>query len=219
MQTFFIQNKPLIIGSTDKNPSTPLTEPAYAQLPLLREPEQNALPSLLETLKEPGIPGYIILSEHPEQLQAFLVSQFQHWQAAGGVVINPSGEVLLLFRRGKWDLPKGKTEAGESHEQTALREVTEETGLKNIQIVKKLIETWHSYPLSVYSDQSKAVPSKDILKQTFWYEMKFTGTELTVPQIEEDIVDIQWIKPENIQKYLRYSYPNLTLVFRAAGYL
>jgi hypothetical protein len=48
--------------------------------------------------------------------------------------------------------------------------------------------------------------------------MKFTGTELTVPQIEEDIIDIQWIKPEHLGKYLKFSYKNIVDVFTKEGY-
>ena len=58
--------------------------------------------------------------------------------------------------------------------------------------------------------------NKKVLKHTYWYKMQFTGTELTIPQIEEDILDIEWIKPENIKKYLKFSYANIREVFRAA---
>lgn len=216
MQTFFINQKPVILGTPQE---TQLINREWSQLPQLRDPAPAQLPALLKTLDEESTGGYVLLLENPSQIFSILVAQFSVWQAAGGLVTNESGEILLMFRRGKWDLPKGKAESGESPEETALREVTEETGLKNIQIVKKLTETWHSYPLSVYKNQPLENDSKDILKQTFWYEMSFMGSELTIPQIEEDIIDIQWIKPENIEKYLQYTYPNIRQVFRAAGYL
>jgi 8-oxo-dGTP pyrophosphatase MutT (NUDIX family) len=128
--------------------------------------------------------------------------------AAGGLVINAEKEILLMFRRGKWDLPKGKQDDGESLEACALREVQEETGLHQITLGPKITETYHYYPLK----------GKKVLKHTHWYKMQFTGTELTVPQIEEDIMDIQWIKPENLGKYLKFSYNNIVDVFEKAGF-
>ena len=220
MQTLFIHNKPVEIGSPGE-PDTSVSEKTKAALVELRDPDLSELPALFKALQEESLSGYRFLSAQPEALLLAIQSQFQCIRAAGGLVTNPAGEVLLLFRRGKWDLPKGKSEAGESPEETALREVSEETGLVHLHIEKKLTETWHSYPVSVYNDPqlaSEDTPA-DILKQTYWYAMAFTGTEWTVPQIEEDIVDIQWIRPENISKYARYSYPNLWQVFRSAGYL
>jgi 8-oxo-dGTP pyrophosphatase MutT (NUDIX family) len=113
-----------------------------------------------------------------------------------------------MFRRNKWDLPKGKQDEGESLEECAVREVREETGLQQITLTDKITETFHYYPLK----------EKKVLKHTYWYRMQFTGTELTIPQIEEDIMDIQWIKPENLGKYLKFSYKNIEDVFLKAGY-
>ena len=128
--------------------------------------------------------------------------------AAGGLITNPAGEVLLMFRRGKWDMPKGKQDEGESLEACALREVQEETGLQNIKLGHLITETWHYYSLK----------EKKILKHSYWYRMYFTGTELTGPQIEEDIMDIQWIRPDNLGKYMQYSYQNIVDVVAKAGY-
>jgi 8-oxo-dGTP pyrophosphatase MutT (NUDIX family) len=128
--------------------------------------------------------------------------------AAGGLITNATGEVLLMFRRGKWDMPKGKQDEGETLEACALREVQEETGLQNIRLGHLITETWHYYSLK----------EKRILKHSYWYRMYFTGAELTVPQIEEDIVDIQWIRPDNLGKYMQYSYQNIVDVVAKAGY-
>lgn len=219
MHILYIEHKPVIICKE--------TSPAGRDYPLLsfskiHNPEPEFLSGLLKSLKDETVNGYLITSDAPEKVWAHLLKKFNHWQAAGGLVTNSAGEILLLFRRGKWDLPKGKSEENETPEETALREVSEETGLKNIHIVRKLTETWHSYPLSVYKDRvirEKGETGKDVLKQTFWFHMTFTGNELTIPQIEEDIMDIQWVRPENIEKYLAYSYPNLKQVFKAAGFI
>lgn len=206
MLTLFIHNKPVIICSAVNDKiSQKITDEHFV---LLKDPELQNMNALLGPLKEGAIHGYVWKTSHPDELLQKLKDHYEHWQAAGGLITNSNNEILLIFRRGKWDLPKGKIDEGETPEEAALREVTEETGLFTIHIEKKLTDTWHAYHQF----------DKDILKQTHWYKMNFTGTELTIPQIEEDIMDIQWIRPENIHKYLRYSYPNLRLVFEAAGY-
>lgn len=207
MPTIFIAGKPLVICHE-------LTEEIQQkidreQLMLLRNPDLDTIEALLNTLSDKSIPGYVWESHTADALWKQVVLHYHHWQAAGGLITNPSGEILLMFRRGKWDLPKGKIDAGETPEEAALREVKEETGLYHIRITGKLTDTWHVYPLQ----------ERQILKQTHWFAMAFTGEELTIPQIEEDIVDIQWIRPENISKYMPYSYANLKLVFETAGYL
>lgn len=219
MTTFFMHEKPVIICSEGTEKAHQDQDIPGGQLMLLKDPELQNLEALLNTLKDDSVKGYIWETNNPDELWQRAMQHFQHWQAAGGLITNSTGEILLMFRRGKWDLPKGKMDQTETPEQTALREVTEETGLQNIRIERKLTDTWHVYSPSVYKSRKKKFQNeKDILKQTHWYKMAFTGSELTVPQIEEDIVDIQWVRPENIQKYLPYAYPNLKIVFQSAGY-
>lgn len=206
MQNIFIHEKPVII--CDQITENIHSQISSEQLILMQEPNTKNMDALLHALEDNAIRGYVWQSSHPESIFSELMRHYEHWQAAGGLIVNERGEVLLMFRRGKWDLPKGKMEADETPEMTAIREVKEETGLHHIHIENKLTDTWHAYRL----------PGKDIMKQTHWYKMQFSGGELTIPQIEEDILDIQWIKPENISKYMRYSYPNLKTVFESAGY-
>lgn len=206
MQNIFIHEKPVII--CDQVTENIRSQISSEQLILMQEPDTKNMDALLHTLEDNAIHGYVWQSSHPESILSELMRHYEHWQAAGGLIVNERGEVLLMFRRGKWDLPKGKMDANETPEMTAIREVKEETGLHHIHIENRLTDTWHAYRLF----------EKEIMKQTHWYKMQFSGTELTIPQIEEDILDIQWIKPENISKYMRYSYPNLKTVFESAGY-
>jgi 8-oxo-dGTP pyrophosphatase MutT (NUDIX family) len=105
--------------------------------------------------------------------------------AGGGVVFNSKGEFLTIKRNGIWDLPKGKLEEGEDFATAALREVEEETGLKNLEIIHPVISTYHTYSLK----------NKKILKKTKWYEMKYQGSALPVLESEEGITDYKWTRP------------------------
>ncbi len=116
--------------------------------------------------------------------------------AAGGVVINDEGKILMIFRRGKWDLPKGKTEDGESMEVCAEREVKEETGLSEIILQRFLITTHHTYKEN----------GESILKDTHWFLFKAPGQQNVQPQTEEDIFKIEWVGNSELPKYTNNTY-------------
>ncbi len=119
--------------------------------------------------------------------------------AAGGIVQNESEEILFQFRRGKWDLPKGKLDEGETIEACAVREVEEETGLKGIELGELVGVTMHHYTEN----------DLEIEKETFWFAMKVTGEQNLVPQIEEDITDLRWVKEFELKDYLTNTYQNI----------
>ena len=121
--------------------------------------------------------------------------------AAGGLVTNEQGQLLMIFRRGHWDLPKGKLDEGESIEACAVREVQEETGVGNLQLGKLIGKTYHEY-------FDKWV-NEDVIKETWWYEMKAFGKQQLTPQTEEDIEQIVWASNEEIPTYLNNSFPNI----------
>lgn len=125
-------------------------------------------------------------------------------QAGGGVVINEKEQVLMIYRREKWDLPKGKLDPDETIAECAIREVMEETGLQFITLEKKLITTVHEY----------IEKSQLIQKETHWYLMHAsTDTNQTlIPQIEEDIEKIEWVDKKDIARYLQNSYPTIQKV-------
>ncbi|TAE10870.1 MAG: NUDIX domain-containing protein [Bacteroidetes bacterium] len=122
-------------------------------------------------------------------------------EAAGGVVTNEAGEVLWIFRRGFWDLPKGKLDAGETLEQCALREVQEETGVAPLTIQKKIGTTTHRY-FDTYLQQ-------EVDKITHWYAMHCTGSPALIPQTEEDITDIIWANATQQQQCLENTFANI----------
>jgi 8-oxo-dGTP pyrophosphatase MutT (NUDIX family) len=129
-------------------------------------------------------------------------------QAGGGLVENERREVLFIFRRGKWDLPKGKLDEGESLEQCAIREVEEETGVGQLQLIRFLLITEHEY----------VERGMKILKETHWWLMKTVGSQTLIPQTEEDITGIKWIGSANFNLVLQNTYPAIVDVLKSAGF-
>ena len=121
--------------------------------------------------------------------------------AAGGLVTNENNELLMIFRRGKWDLPKGKLDKGETIEECAIREVEEETGIGNVELGKLIGLTFHEYFDRCIND--------DAIKETHWYEMKVKGSPTPTPQEEEHIEKIIWANDKAIKECLKNSYPNI----------
>ncbi|MDI9358912.1 MAG: NUDIX domain-containing protein [Phycisphaerales bacterium] len=121
--------------------------------------------------------------------------------AGGGIVENMQGDICLIFRRGKWDLPKGKLDEGETIEHCALREVSEETGLSNLEILGLIQKTVHEY----YEPRIEA----PVVKTTTWYRMRIKNTQVLVPQTEEDITEIKWVSVRDLDAYLANSYPTI----------
>jgi ADP-ribose pyrophosphatase YjhB (NUDIX family) len=127
-------------------------------------------------------------------------SLFRKIKAAGGLVRNPDGNILFIFRLGAWDLPKGKLKKNEGIEEGALREVTEETGLSSLRIIYPLPSTYH-----IYTDRK----GRACLKETYWFEMMYEGVEIPVPQTEEDITEVRWFEPNNLGLVLDNTYASL----------
>ncbi|KVV15205.1 NUDIX hydrolase [Flavobacterium sp. TMP13] len=142
---------------------------------------------------------------HPDEKEIMktLKSKIPVTKAGGGLVYNKKGEVLFIFRNGKWDLPKGGTDKGELIEDTAMREVEEETGVNQLKIKNKLQKTYHIFKRN----------GKYKLKITHWFEMHSTFDGVLVGQEDEGIEKVAWLNPEQIQEALKNSYENIKLLF------
>ena len=142
---------------------------------------------------------------HPDEKEIMktLKAKIPVSKAGGGLVYNKKNEVLFIFRNGKWDLPKGGTEKGEEIEETAVREVEEETGVNNLVIADKLQKTYHIFKRNgIYK-----------LKITHWFEMRTNFEGTPIGQLEEGIEKVAWLNPEQIKEALKNSYENIKLLF------
>lgn len=145
---------------------------------------------------------YIMASNPTAAFERF-TADMTHATAAGGLVENAYGQALLMFRRGWWDLPKGHVERGETHEEAALREVEEETGLHGVRIISPITSTYHFYRMH----------GRWEIKCTYWYRMAYDGTERPVPQTEEGIEEIRWVEGNELRHLTEDTFGTIREVF------
>ena len=143
--------------------------------------------------------GVILYYDDYKKLKSDFKSLFTTIEAAGGIVVNELDEILFIFRRGFWDLPKGKIDSGETKKIAALREINEETGIKDLALIKKLGMTRHTF---------KIKPGSRILKKSYWYLIT-TKKQKLKPQKSEDIVKAEWIDLKTFYKICKPVYQNI----------
>ena len=162
----------------------------------LKDLSAQSISTCWELLDKPGDYPCFILHHDIEKLLEKVVGSAVTIEAGGGVVFNEADEVLLIFRRGKWDLPKGKLDPGESVIDCALREVMEETGLKNLTLLEKIGSSSYCYKEN----------EQLVLKQVQWFKMKTSDSHSLTPQIEEDITELKWVGLQELDPYLENTY-------------
>jgi 8-oxo-dGTP pyrophosphatase MutT (NUDIX family) len=149
-------------------------------------------------------PNALLLHDHPDKfMTATFGRAFTIIEAAGGIV-KRDNRLLFIFRNGKWDLPKGKIDAGETPEEAAIREVEEECGIHGHRIVKSIPPTWHIYQ-STWNDSAGTW----MLKKTHWFEMEYAGIENGTPETAENISEIRWFGRDELGEVLGNTYRNL----------
>ena len=148
-----------------------------------------------------------------EQLWDLYRSRYTFVQAAGGAVTDERERLLVMHRRGMWDLPKGKVDKGEAIPDAAVREVMEECGLGQVGIVGNigsgsqdvLAETWHTY----------LHKGEHFLKRTDWFLMRASSHQILIPETKEDITEVKWMTDEEVMKMRSTTYPTLHAVIDA----
>ena len=195
-QIFFDQRSIVICSKTEdyfqEHGTVTLSGEEYSDL--------SDIPEMFDTSTH--ISKLYIPSDDPEKTFRKLASHFTEINAAGGAVENPDGELLFIFRNGVWDLPKGKQEDGEDIALTALREVEEECGIKDLKLGELLCITYHTY----HRD------GKFYLKHTYWYKMENSAKEDPKPQLEEEITSAVWVKRDKIVECMENTYPSIKAV-------
>lgn len=193
MYKVFIKDTPIIL-STEKNIGK-----QYTAIPI----KDIEFKKLIKDIKK-GRLEYVNLY-HPDQamLDAILLEKLPVVTAAGGIVYNSKKQILFIKRNNRWDLPKGRVEKKESLEDAALREVEEETGVKDLVLGDFVTKTYHVFKRN----------KKWKLKVTFWYKMHSDYQGKLKPQKEEGIKKAKWKNFEQSQRALKNTYENVKLLF------
>jgi 8-oxo-dGTP pyrophosphatase MutT (NUDIX family) len=160
--------------------------------------QPDIIATVIATMQKPAVTAGVIVHKNIDAVLNAFKSELVLIQAAGGYIYFENN-LLLIFRRGKWDLPKGKVDEGENLEDAALREVKEETGLEKATLKGLLCITYHTY-----------YQGKDfILKESHWYLMQAQEMEELIPQTEEDITKCEWVNRNNLDDYLKNTHPSI----------
>ena len=192
MLQIFYKEKPIIISDKKSD----------LKNSLIIDPELVENLDLLKLLTKKKINSIGVFSNEFELIINIFKKKFPEIIAAGGKVVNNKSEILFIYRNKKWDLPKGKVEKNEIISETALREVEEETGIKNLSIIKPLEKTYHIFKRG----------GKNYLKTNYWFELKSDYNGKFKPQKKEGITRVEWIGIENLSSILPKSYANIRLL-------
>ncbi|MBN2273453.1 MAG: NUDIX domain-containing protein [Bacteroidales bacterium] len=153
------------------------------------------------------IENLFIFHDDIEELRTIFRSCFKLIEAAGGVIKNSKGQLLVIKRRDRWDLPKGKLDAGESFEEAALREVEEECGIQDLKLICRLMSTYHSY----------LIDDQPVLKKTMWFDILYKGHKKPVPEQKENITEIRWVNPSEVSSFMKDTYGAIRDVLKYAN--
>jgi 8-oxo-dGTP pyrophosphatase MutT (NUDIX family) len=193
----YFNNKPLFLCNEIDETIRPYAH--HDDALFIDELNSHTIKTMIHEMQLPAVHAGIFFHPDLEELKKAFFKKFTLVKAAGGLVLNEKKEILLIFRRGKWDMPKGKLDKGEKLEDCAIREVEEETGLKKVELISPFTITYHTYHEG----------TKFILKESHWYIMKVDGEQELIPQTEEDILEIKWVKENDLDKYKKESFPSV----------
>ena len=184
MHTIFVNDKPFrFVDANEAEQWKGNSETIF-----IAEKEMSIEEAIQEMEEDRSHPGFTFLTANPGVSWQLFISYCTLIEASGGLVMNEKNEYLIIFRKGKYDLPKGKMDYDETPEECGIREVKEECGIHNVEIIRPLDKSFHTYMQQ----------SKRMLKKTNWYLMKAPDQKL-VPQAEEDIHKAEWMTKEEIK--------------------
>ena len=157
---------------------------------------------VIKELNTTSLEGVHLIHENEDKLLKKFLKKLPNVIAGGGKVYNESHDILFIYRNDKWDLPKGKVEGNETIEETAVREVSEETGVGGLEITKPLETTYHIFKRN----------GRYKIKVTYWYEMKTNFNGNLYAQEEEGITKVEWLNQNQAKVALGNSYANIKLL-------
>ena len=192
MYTIFVGDKPIIL-------TTKAEKESDFKSYLLKSVN---IGKVIKMLTETDLKAVHLIGKNPDKLLKHFLKLLPCVMAGGGKVYNAKKEVLFIYRNNKWDLPKGKIEGNESIDETALREVEEETGVAGLEIVKPLPTTYHIFKRN----------GKHKIKVTYWFEMSTNFEGNLYPQQDEGITKVEWLDEKATQKALENSYANIRVL-------
>lgn len=193
MKCIFVNNKPIYLTTTVEK------ETDFKNF-LLKGVNMK---KVLKTLSKKSVKSVRLIGHNEDKLLKSFMKKLPNVVAGGGKVYNDEGEILFIYRNDKWDLPKGKAEKKETIEETSIREVSEETGIDGLTIVKPLQTTYHVFKRN----------GKNKLKVTYWFEMHSSYKGKLEPQLDEGITEVKWLSEAKAKKALKNSYKNIKLLF------
>ncbi len=192
MYKVFVGDKPIVLTTTIEK------EKGFKNFLL----ESANIGKIIKLLNTTSIEAVHLIDKNPETLIKTFLKKLPNVVAGGGKVYNTKGEVLFIYRNDKWDLPKGKAERKESIEETAIREVEEETGVEGLSITKPMQTTYHIFKRN----------GRHRIKITYWFEMITDFNGKLYPQEKEGITKVAWLDEKASQKALENSYANIKLL-------
>lgn len=200
MYKVFINDRPIIFVSFDEIIDLCSFTTTYI------DPKMEVFDELLSgnQVSKPDSEGVLIKCSDVMKCFHAFKTLFKIVEAAGGMVQSETGKTLWIHRLGKWDLPKGKIEKGESNDEAALREVEEECGITDLKLGTFVGTTYHTYEHK----------GKFVLKPTYWYQMHVKGEPQLTPQTEEAILDCRWLSDMEVENMaLKDTYGSITEIF------
>jgi ADP-ribose pyrophosphatase YjhB (NUDIX family) len=150
-------------------------------------------------LQKTNLKSVRLIHKNEDKLLKKFLKLLPNVVAGGGKVFNAKGEILFIFRNGKWDLPKGKAERRETIDKTSMREVEEETGVNGLEVIQPLEMTYHIFKRN----------GKHQIKITYWFEMKTSYDGPLIPQEKEGITKVEWLDAKKARLALENSYANI----------
>jgi 8-oxo-dGTP pyrophosphatase MutT (NUDIX family) len=197
MYKVFIENKPIIF--IENKPSVSKSYSVDAKM--LDSIDEHLIPIIK---KLPANKKLYVLCDHVKEDMDRLFESYDKVMAAGGIVKRKK-RLLFIKRNGFWDIPKGKLDEGETPEDGAMREIEEECGIKDLELIYPIIETYHTYEYK----------GKPTLKRTFWYAFDYQGTKEVQGQLEEGITEVRWFKKSELTKIRKNTFRSILEVLNA----